>query len=238
MKREMNREEQIAETYLKSIGFRDVVFEPDGNIPPDFSLNGTIAVEVRRLNQHFFTKDGARGLEEARIPLFKLLKSSLSEFDSLYKGHSYWVSVRFHRPIGNSNSNKKAINKALINFLNRPYKDPCDIRVAGNIFFHIFPSQAVEGKVFRFAGGTDRESGGWVLAEFAKNFGYCVKEKTQKIKTYEDKYSSWWLVLVDQIAHGLEENEKDEVKAMAGSNISWNKVIVLDSSSGNNVFEI
>jgi hypothetical protein len=69
----MNREEKIAEAYLKSLGFKNVVFEPDGNIPPDFSMDGRIAVEVRRLNQHFFTKDEVRGLEEGRLPLFKLL---------------------------------------------------------------------------------------------------------------------------------------------------------------------
>jgi hypothetical protein len=40
MKREMNREEKITEAYLKSLGFKDVIFEPDGNIPPDFSIDG------------------------------------------------------------------------------------------------------------------------------------------------------------------------------------------------------
>jgi hypothetical protein len=89
MKREMNREEKITETYLKSLGFKNVVFEPDGNIPPDFSIDGGIAVEARRLNQHFFAKDEAQGLEESRIPLFKLLESTLSEFDSGYEGFSY-----------------------------------------------------------------------------------------------------------------------------------------------------
>ena len=81
----MNREEKIAKVYLKSLGFKNVVFEPDGNIPPDFSIDGRIAVEVRRLNQNFFTKDEAQGLKEARIPLFRLLQSSLSEFDSHYE---------------------------------------------------------------------------------------------------------------------------------------------------------
>jgi hypothetical protein len=116
MKREMNREENITEAYLKSLDFKDVVFQPDGNIPPDFSIDGRIAVEVRRLNQHFFTKDEVRGLEETRIPLFTLLESSLSEFDSQYKGCSYWVAIKFHRPVEKGNTNKKAINKALTYF--------------------------------------------------------------------------------------------------------------------------
>ena len=44
--------------------------------------------------------------------------------------------------------------------------------------------------------------------------------------------------LVDQIAHGFDENEKDEVKSMVSANTSWDKVIVLDSLTGNNILEI
>ena len=238
MKREMNREEEITEAYLKSLGFKDVVFEPDGNITPDFSIDGRIAVEVRRLNQHFFTKDEVRGLEETKIPLFKLLESSLSEFDSQYKGCSYWVFIRFHRPVEKGNANKKAIVKALTDFLSRPFPLPCDVKVTENIYFHIYPSQAVEGKVFRFAGGTDRESGGWVLAEFKKNFDHCIEEKTEKIKDHYDKYDLRWLVLVDKIVHGFDESEKEQMKSMVSMNPSWDKVIILDSLSGNNVLEI
>ena len=82
-------------------GFKDIVFEPDGNIPPDFSIEGKIAVEVRRLNQNFFAGDEVSGLEEDRIPLFKLLEESLKKFNSQYIGNSYWISIRFGRPIPN-----------------------------------------------------------------------------------------------------------------------------------------
>lgn len=234
----MNREEQIAETYLRSLGFMSVVYEPDGKIPPDFLLDDTIAVEVRRLNQHSLKEGQARGLEEARIPLFTLLESCLSEFDKMYDSCSYWVSVTFRRPVGKSNSNKKAIVKALIDFLSNPPQLPCNIRVTQSIYLHIFPSQTVNGRVFRFARGIDRDSGGWVLSEFEKNFKHCIEEKTQKIKAHKDKYVSWWLVLVDHIAHGFEENEKDEVKTMVSKNSSWEKVIVLDSLSGKKILEI
>jgi len=238
MKREMNREEQIAEAYLKSLGLKNVVFEPDGNIPPDFSVDDTIAIEVRRLNQHYFTKDDVHGLEETRIPLFQLLESALREFDSQYKGCSYWVSIRFHRPVEKGITNKKAIVKALTDFLQRPFPMPCDVQVTDNMFLHIFQNQDAAGKVFRFAGGTDRESGGWVMEEFKKNFDHCVEEKTIKIKDHHNKYNVWWLVLVDQIAHGFNESEKSKMKSMISVNSQWAKVIVLDSLTGNNILEI
>jgi hypothetical protein len=234
----MNREEEITETYLKSLGFTDVIFEPDGNIPPDFTIDGRIAVEVTRLNQHFFTKDEVIGLEEHRIPLFKLIESSLKEFDSQYRGYSYWVSIRFHRPIDRGNTNKKAITKALSEFMCKPFPLPYNIEVTENINFHIWSRQAIEGKVFRFAGGTDRESGGFVLSEFKRNFDHCVKEKSEKIKGHYDKYTSWWLVLIDTIAYGFDEDDKNEIKLMVTMNPVWDKVIVLDGIKGKNILEI
>lgn len=234
----MKREERIAEIYLKSLYMGEVVHEPDGNIPPDFLLDGRIAIEVRRLNQQSFRNGEVQGLEEVRVPLFALLPSALSEFDSLYEGCSYWIFVRFRRPIGKSASIKKAITKALSAFLKGPLQLPCDLKVTESIYFHVFSSQAVEGKVFRFAGGTDRESGGFVLSEFTKNVKHCVEEKVQKVKKYRGRYSSWWLVLVDHIAHGFEETDKDEVKLMIGHITSWDKVVVLDSLSGNKILEI
>ncbi len=234
----MNREEKITEAYLKSSGFKDVVFEPDGNITPDFLIDGKIAVEVRRLNQHFFTKDEVRGLEEDRLPLFKLLQSSLSEFNSQYKGDTHWVSIRFHRPLEKSPTVKDAIRKALTDFLSKPFSLPCDVKVTNSIYFYIFSSSPVKGRVFQFAGGTDRESGGFVLAEFKKNFDHCVKEKSKKIRDHYKRYTSWWLVLVDKIAYGFNENERKEIKSMVSTNSYWDKVIVLNSLNGNNILEI
>lgn len=187
--RKMNREEHIAETYLKSLSLGDVTFEPDGNIPPDFSLNKEIAIEVRRLNQHYFSNGKTQGLENVRMPLFDFLNTTLRKFDADYQGNSYWVSVRFHRPIGKLSDIKKEIIRTLTSFLNMPPQLPCNLQVTSNIRFNVFSSQPVEGRVFRFAGGSDRESGGFVLSEFTKNFKYCVEEKTRLTKKYRDKYS-------------------------------------------------
>ena len=237
-KRRMKREEKITENYLISSGFKNIVFEPDGNIHPDFSIGGKIAVEVRRLNQNVFTKDKARGLEEDRIPLFSLLEASLKKFDSQYVGKSYWISIRFSRPISNSKTTQKTIMDSLNDFLNNPTPLPCWIQVSETIFLHISESQPVEGKVFRFAMGVDRESGGFVLAEFKKNFDYCMKEKSEKIKEYYSRYASWWLVLVDSIAYGFNENDKKQIRSMLRINSCWNKVIVLNSLNGDNILEI
>lgn len=50
----MKKDEIKAKIFLESIGFPvdDIIYEPDGNIPPDFLVKPSLAIEVRRLNKH------------------------------------------------------------------------------------------------------------------------------------------------------------------------------------------
>ena len=66
----MDSSANIVFAYLSHQGFKEVVYEPDGNVPPDFLLDGRIAVEVRRLNQNEQTVSGPHGLEEVAKPLW------------------------------------------------------------------------------------------------------------------------------------------------------------------------
>ena len=49
----MSRPESLAERSFKSVGFTNVLYEPDGNAPPDFLLDGEIAVEGTDLTPPF-----------------------------------------------------------------------------------------------------------------------------------------------------------------------------------------
>jgi len=40
----MDASEKIAEKYLNGLAMGAVAYEPDGNIPPDFSVDGRIGV--------------------------------------------------------------------------------------------------------------------------------------------------------------------------------------------------
>ena len=91
----MNEEEKITAKYLLSLGSRDVQFEQDGNVPPDFSINSSIGVEVRRLNQHFFQKDSVVGLEKLEIPIWDAFIEVLRSFDESFQGESFWVALRW-----------------------------------------------------------------------------------------------------------------------------------------------
>lgn len=74
----MDNTEQIAYSHLISLGYDRIVYEPDGNIPPDFAINNRIAVEVRRLNQNERERVYPRGLEEVEMPLLGKLQKLLA----------------------------------------------------------------------------------------------------------------------------------------------------------------
>ena len=74
MQRPMDTCECWVDKYLRHIGYTDIVFEPDGNIPPDFLVNKRIAIEVRMLNQSYDESGRVRGLDETTIPLWKTLE--------------------------------------------------------------------------------------------------------------------------------------------------------------------
>ena len=58
----MDDSEKVANEYPAESGLgRSRLRAPDGNTPPDFLVNGTIAVEVRRLNQDEIIESGHRG---------------------------------------------------------------------------------------------------------------------------------------------------------------------------------
>jgi hypothetical protein len=95
----MDATEKHVHDYLVHRGFANITYEPDGNVPPDFLVNGNIAIEVRRLNQNYFDVGGAKGLEEDAIPLWHKIKQLLSDPGPPVRGESWFVHFRFSRPL-------------------------------------------------------------------------------------------------------------------------------------------
>jgi len=92
-------EETLAYNYLLHLGFKDVKYEPDGRVPPDFLADGRVAVEVRRLSQQVEDSSGHRSVEETSIPYassFRKLLEKLGPPDSSER--SWFVALSFRRP--------------------------------------------------------------------------------------------------------------------------------------------
>ena len=113
---EMDDSERLVGDYLKHRGFTNVVFHPDGrNSPPDFLINGRVAVEVRRLNQNKESASGAHGLEESAISLAAVVRKVLQTMGPPAAGVSWFVFYNFRRPLPRWKDLERALTVALTN---------------------------------------------------------------------------------------------------------------------------
>lgn len=226
----MNREEQVTLEYLKSQYGENVFPVPEHGDPPDILVNTTIAVEVTRLNQHFFQNGEPEGLENLSFSLVSVLKEVLESFNNLYDGKSYWVFVEYRRPVNlDFRKIKKEMRLALLKFLNsQALNSSHEISVNPEITFIFHKSSVEKGKLFRFAGIGDFDAGGWVTQVYVDNIRHCIDEKSTKISERLENYHEWWLYLVDCMELGLDQQEFLEVVQRVGGTGSFDKVVVID----------
>ena len=231
----MNPDEELSFKFLKTHFSENVVFEPDGKIPPDFVIDSIVAIEARRLNKQFFDKTNTEGLEQLSIPIRDIFSDVLKSFDSQYSGNSYWVSINFSRPLLTTlRKAKRDMKVALKAFLgadvfNFPYK----LRVNDNIVLTINASEPIKGRIFRQAGGLDKNRGGHLVQMYIENINFCIKEKSTKITNYLSKYCPWWLLLVDHMGWGLDKKETEDVFSSIKYLGIFEKVLIISSDGEN-----
>lgn len=231
----MNRDEKIVFDHLKRLYGNDVIFEPIKNETPDILLNSKIAVEVRRLNQHYFDKEKIEGLENLSFSIRKIFLEVLRSFNTAYKGKSYWVHFEFERPFSTSYQRaKKELQITLDNFLNHDISDfPHRIVINPEFIVEIDLKPPVFGRVFQEGGSVDHNAGGWVTQTYVENIRHCIHVKSTKICNNLQKYDEWWLYLVDYLGGGLDLQEVEKVVLRVGPIGNFKKIIVLDPNDNN-----
>lgn len=127
----MDATERVVSNFLKGLGY-DPVYEPDGNVPPDFLVNGSIAVEARRLNHNELTSDGHRGLEETAVPLRFNLKRLLRDLGPPRGNTSWRVFYQFKRPLPPWSELDRCLRRALETFRNEHYQEPACLGIGQN----------------------------------------------------------------------------------------------------------
>jgi hypothetical protein len=235
----MDSTERLVRDNLRHQGYTDIVYEPDGNVPPDFLVNGSIAVEVRRLNQNHDDGRQTRGLEEIAIPLWNKIENLLSSYENEEGNESWFVHFRFSRPIEEWKKLKPKIKNSLNEFRSSTIRQ-CGVIASGRGFeLEIFCRASKPHKsLFLMGGCSDEESGGWVLYEMQKNIIYCSTEKEQKIEKVRDRYPTWWLALVDHIGHELDEFDREQFKTSVCVEHSWGKILIVSPSDFRKWLEI
>lgn len=235
----MDSSERIVNHYLRSKGYSDIVYEPDGNVPPDFLVNGRIAIEVRRLNQNVISVDGSvEGIEESFVPIWQALKRYLPTLGPAVCGESWFVSIDMRRPIESWRELKPMVRLALLQFMHSSVREPTTIKITRNLKLNLMPTETEFSSFFLLGAAIDFDAGGFVVAEVLRNLALCISQKEQKVALYRHKYPEWWLILPDYIGGSLDSEDQRQFRSVPRPAHSWDKVILLNPSNPTDEFEI
>jgi hypothetical protein len=240
----MDDSERLAEDFLRKCGFKDVVFEPDGNVSPDFLCDGRVAVEVRRLNKSHDDGGGGKpiGLEVTSVPLLKSFRKYLPSLGPAQPSKPcVFVNYSFRRPVPRWKILEREIDAILRPLIETP---PEQVRTfnleAGNEFsITVIPARGRHEDFFSLGGYSDHESGGWLLHDLSSHLKLYIDEKTAKIAVNRAKYPEWWLLMPDHIGYGLNEFEQglfgDADDLDPGG---FHRVILLDPRDASRSFQV
>ncbi|MFA9190786.1 hypothetical protein AAGV28_05320 [Flavobacterium sp. FZUC8N2.13] len=229
----MKREEKTVETYFKSIGFQNIVFEPKGNRTPDFVIDEKIAIEVRRLNQFY----NGIPIEKVKHNLLPKIISQIEAFKKESYSKSAFVGIRYTRPINYNKKIKDLINAILENHssimeTSKKYK------INDNLELEIFPSDKKLDTQYHFGSSIDFNEGGFVLANIYNSLKIIIPEKSKQIENYKSEYKTWWLALVDNIGNGLSQTEFSQLREIIDFNLYFDKVFIISNLNPINGGEI
>lgn len=173
----MDATEKLVRQFLVSQGFDDIKYEPDGNVPPDFLVDGQIAVEARRLNQNHFGEGKPRGLEEIEIPLWRKAKKLLQSLGPSVSGESWFVFIRFGRPMLPWTALEPKLRMALERFMHQPERRNSTVFAERGFEVDLYRASQPHPQLFLMSGSSDAESGGPILAEIEKTFSTARTKK-------------------------------------------------------------
>jgi hypothetical protein len=96
----MDRTEEHVSQYLATrFAPNEVVYEPDGRVLPDFAIGGEIAVEARRLNQHYESGGQHEALEAKSYPLLGFMLREMQRCGPPDERGSWFISYDYSRPL-------------------------------------------------------------------------------------------------------------------------------------------
>ena len=234
----MNHSEKLVFEYLTARGFSNIIYEPDGNVPPDFVIDGRIAVEVRRLNENEKTATGYRGLEEVSKPLTALIKKALVATGPPRYGISWFVSYSYRRPLPPWRQLDKELRKELREISEQPDLGTRRVRV-DKLRLSFTRASELHPHLLVLGSWSDYDSGGFVISDIAHNLRICMAEKSLKTSKVVSRYPEWWLALVDRIGYGdLDEDDRKQLRKLVRLDRPWSKIILVNTLSPSNGFEM
>jgi len=230
-----NKDEVRAKKYLHSLDFVEVEHEPLGNVTPDFLLDKKVAVEVRRLNRNHIDGDKIINIENLEIPIVKNIKKVIDNFKFDSFSNSVYVSIVFLKAI--KIQSKKSIIKKIIKLLKKHTHNINKIKtykISKYLEMTLTPTDK-KSNIYIYTGCNGDSF--WLLHELHKNIQSVIEEKNKKIEKNFNLYNEWWLVLVDSIIYGLDNEDFLELKKIKLKKRKFTKVIILSPKGEFKVLE-
>jgi hypothetical protein len=237
----MDQSESHVRDYLEHLNLGRVAYQPDGNIPPDFLVDGRIAVEVRRLNENELTESGAfRGLETDRISTGHKFHALLHSLGPAKSHTSWFVGCKVKRPIPRWKDIEDDLRRELEDFRDHEERQRlCVLRIAAGFEVHIIHRASdPHPTCFIFAGCNDRDVGGFVFGDIQCNLRLCVEDKMRRIARVRNKYPEWWLVFVDHIGFGVDSCDQESYRQQLDIEHDLDRLILLSPLDKTRAFEV
>lgn len=225
----MNDSEWTVSEYLKSLRIGSVVFEPDGNQPPDFVVDGRIAVEARRLNENELVGGVHRGLEETAKPLHKAVVKALALSGPAGSHGSWFVHYSVQRPLPPWKTVERLLRDAVRQFRDQAPDPPAEIRLGQFLKLAFHRANNAHDALLILGGSSDYDEGGFLVTEVSRNLRLCVAEKTRKLQRVKNNYAEWWLVFEDRIGYGaLDLDDIAAVRVAVGQIDGFARVVLVN----------
>jgi hypothetical protein len=208
-------------------------------VPPDFLVDGRIAVEARRLNQNEETAEGHRGLEEISKPLNTLVCRCLAAMGPPIAGTSWFVFYSYSRPLPAWRELDRLLRDALDDCRAWPDLGKHKVSVGRRMRLRFTRASKVHPQLFVLGGSSDHDSGGFLVSEIAENLQICIAEKTVKVVKVRSRYSEWWLAFEDRIGYGvLDEDDRNQLRELVQRDDQWNRIILVNPLHPTDGFEL
>ena len=237
----MDKSESLVRNYLEHLGYERIVYQPDGNVTPDFSVDRRIAIEVRQLNQNELTESGGfQGLDTDRISTERKFRRLLGALGPARSGTSWFVGYQLKRPIPRWKQIEAELRSQLENFRdNENYQRPSVIKVANDFEVQIFHKAThPHPTCFVYGYSSDRDIGGFVFGEPQWNLRLCVEDKIRKIARVRHKYPEWWLIFVDYIGFGIDACDEELYRTRLEIQHDLDRVILVSPLDVRRAFDI
>ena len=219
----MNNDEKRANSYLLSLGFEKLEFEPNGNIPPDFSINKKIGIEVRRLNKHY-NNEPLEKLEFGEIRKIENFILNFSSNKTFANTHS--VCINYSRPLKFTKI-KKRIEQSLNHYVQNLNQN-LEYNINENFKMSFIECEERFESDFEVMLWVDGNKGGAVVSDLKENIIIGLKEKEEKIAEYFNEFEEWWLILINHISSDIRNQELEILKKEIPKSKLFKKIIILN----------